>query len=120
MIRVSVLYPNQPGARFDADYYLNKHMPRAIERLAPALKGVSVEIGIGGSTPTEPAPFLAVATFTCEAVDAFTTVFMPNAAELQGDIPNYTDVDPVIQIAEICMDRSFDLTPMTHMANALR
>ena len=27
MIKVSVMYPNKPGARFDHAYYLQKHMP---------------------------------------------------------------------------------------------
>ena len=27
MIKVSVTYPNQPGARFDHDYYRTKHVP---------------------------------------------------------------------------------------------
>lgn len=105
MIRVSVLYPNQPGTHFDADYYLHTHMPRAIELLGPALKGVSVEVGIGSPIPEQPAPFAAIATFTCESVEAFTAVFMPNAAELQGDVPNYTDIEPTIQISEIRLQR---------------
>ena len=39
--------------------------------------------------------------FTCESVDAFMAAFMPHMAELQGDIPNYTDVEAVIQIGEL-------------------
>ena len=27
MIKVSVMYPNRPGARFDHDYYRDKHLP---------------------------------------------------------------------------------------------
>ena len=27
MVKVSVLYPNKPGSRFDIEYYLNTHMP---------------------------------------------------------------------------------------------
>jgi hypothetical protein len=29
------------------------------------------------------------------------TAFAPVAGQLQGDIPNYTDIAPVIQISEI-------------------
>ncbi len=27
MIKVTVLYPNEEGKKFDLDYYLNKHLP---------------------------------------------------------------------------------------------
>ena len=27
MIKVSVMYPNTPGARFNHEYYRDKHMP---------------------------------------------------------------------------------------------
>ena len=32
MIRVSVLYPNEAGKKFDFDYYQNKHMKLVRER----------------------------------------------------------------------------------------
>lgn len=55
MVKISILYPNTPGSRFDVEYYVNKHMPRAIE--------------------------------------------------LQGDIPNYTDVSALIQVNEVLLAR---------------
>ena len=101
MIKVSIFYPKKPGSRFDFDYYLKVHMPRAGELLAPALRAVSVEIGVSGATPEALPAFWAIAGFTCESVEAFTQAFLPHAAELQGDIPNYTDIEPVIQISEL-------------------
>ena len=32
MIKVSVLYPNTEGSKFDLDYYVNSHMPMEIGR----------------------------------------------------------------------------------------
>ena len=94
MIKVSVLYPNKPGSRFDVDYYISVHMPMAKRLLGAAVKELSIEIGIGGAEPGEPAPFAAIVGFTCETVEAFTAAFMPVADQLQGDIPNYTDIEP--------------------------
>jgi uncharacterized protein (TIGR02118 family) len=34
MIKVSVMYPNTPGARFDHAYYRDKHMPLITRRRA--------------------------------------------------------------------------------------
>ena len=101
MIRVAFFYPNKPGSRFDADYYINVHMPLSIKLLGPALKGVSAEIGISSAMPGQPAPYAAIATFTFDSVEAFTAAVMPHYAELQGDIPNYTDIEPVVQIGDI-------------------
>jgi uncharacterized protein (TIGR02118 family) len=105
MVKVSVLYPTKPGYRFDGEYYLNIHMPMAIESLGAALKGVSMEIGIGGGAPGEPPPFAAMCHFICEGTEAFTNAFLPHAEKLQGDIINYTDIAPVIQIGEIKISR---------------
>lgn len=101
MVKVSVLYPSGPGKRFDVDYYLRVHMPMAKRLLGDAVKAISIEIGIGGGEPGAPAPYAAIVGFTCETVDAFLKAFMPVIGQLQGDIPNYTDIEPQIQISEI-------------------
>jgi uncharacterized protein (TIGR02118 family) len=99
MIKVTILYPKKPGSRFDADYYLNVHMPMAIKLLGSAIKAVSAEIGIvgGGQEP----PFAALVGFTCDSVQAFTDASMPHMAALRADIPNYTDIEPIFQMSEI-------------------
>jgi uncharacterized protein (TIGR02118 family) len=101
MIKVTFLYPNAPGTRFNADYYIDVHMPLAIKRLGPALKAVSAEIGLSGAMPGSSAPNAALASFTFDSVESFTAAVMPHYAELQADIPNYTDIAPVVQISEI-------------------
>jgi uncharacterized protein (TIGR02118 family) len=101
MVRVTFLYPNKPGSRFDADYYVNVHMPLVIKRLGQALRAVSAEIGISSAMPDQPPPNSAIAAFTFDSVEAFTEAVMPHFAELQADIPNYTNIEPVVQISEI-------------------
>lgn len=39
--------------------------------------------------------------FTFTSTDAFLEAFMPNAEVLQGDMPNYTNISPVIQFNEV-------------------
>ena len=103
MVRISVLYPNKKGSRFDMEYYIDKHVPQSIRLLSahPGFKGVSVEQGLGGGAPGSEAPFIAMCHFSFESVEAFLAAFLPHASELQGDMPNYTDLTPVIQINEI-------------------
>jgi uncharacterized protein (TIGR02118 family) len=101
MIKVSVLYPNRPGAKFDMTYYCEKHMPLVQQRLGAACKRVAVEQGIGGATPGSPAAFVAMGHLYCESAEAFQTAFAPHAAEIMGDIANYTDIEPTIQISDV-------------------
>jgi uncharacterized protein (TIGR02118 family) len=108
MIKVSVLYPSKPGSRFDAEYYLNSHMPMAAKLLGPTMKAVTAEIGVAGAAPGEPPAFAAIAGFTCESIAVFLQAFMPVVDQLQGDIPKYTDIEPVIQFSNLT---EFAITP---------
>jgi uncharacterized protein (TIGR02118 family) len=101
MIKVSIFYPNKPNGRFDVDYYVNVHMPMSIDKLGPAIKSVSVEIGRSGPLPEQAPPYVALCHFVCDSPQAFYDAFLPHADLLQGDMRVYTDIEPVIQISEI-------------------
>jgi uncharacterized protein (TIGR02118 family) len=107
VVRISILYPKRPGARFDMAYYVEKHMPMSIRLLSahPGFKGVSVERGVTGVPPgTDPA-YVAMCHFLFDSADAFLEAFTPHARTLQGDIANYTDVEPVIQFNEVLISK---------------
>ena len=48
MIKVSVMYPNNPGARFDHDYYRDKHMPLVKARLGDVCQYYTIDKGLAG------------------------------------------------------------------------
>ena len=48
MIKVSVMYLYTAGARFDFDYFCNKHMPLVKALLGTACKGIAVDKGLAG------------------------------------------------------------------------
>ncbi|HUJ52703.1 MAG TPA: EthD family reductase [Steroidobacteraceae bacterium] len=101
MIKVTVLYPNAPGARFDMNYYVSRHLPMVRDRCAPECRSIAAESGLAGGEPGSQAPYIAAGHLTFDSVGAFQKAFTPHAAEILGDIPNYTNTKPVIQIAEI-------------------
>jgi uncharacterized protein (TIGR02118 family) len=107
MIKISILYPNHEGARFDFAYYTGTHMPMSIDLLGkhPGFRGVSVERGLGGGLPETAAAYVAMCHFQFESLDDFMAAFTPHAAALQGDMVNYTDIAPVIQVNEILIAR---------------
>ncbi len=105
MIKVSVLYPNTPGARFDHDYYRDKHMPLVQRLMGDACRYYTVDRGIAGGEAGAPAPYVAMCHLFCESLERFQNGFAPHAGEIMADIPNYTDLSPQIQISEVVVDR---------------
>ena len=101
MIKVSVLYPNNEGSKFDFAYYTGSHMPMVRNRLGAACRGTEVDEGIAGGAPGAKAPYVAAAHLLFDSVDAFQQAFGPHGKEIMDDIPNYTDIQPVIQISNV-------------------
>lgn len=101
MIKVHIFYPKTATSRFDMDYYCTKHMPMVKAKLGAACTGFTVDAGLAGGAPGQPPAYAAVGALICTSVEAFQAAFAPHAKEILGDIPNYTDVQPTLQISEI-------------------
>ncbi len=101
MIKVSVLYPNGDGGKFDMDYYLNSHVPLVTKTLGSALIEATYDKGLAGGAPNSPAPFVAIANLFFNSMEEFGGAFSSAAPILMGDIPNFTNIEPVIQINEV-------------------
>lgn len=103
MIKICILYPNNKGSRFDFSYYVKTHMPMSIDLLSahPGFRGVSVEHGLNGAMPGTEAVYVAMCHFLFDSAENFMAAFMPHAAVLQDDMPNYTNIEPVIQVNEV-------------------
>jgi uncharacterized protein (TIGR02118 family) len=100
MITVGVLYPYSDNLKFDMNYYLSKHMKLLADRVGGALKGYTVDKGIGGGTPGSKPTYHVILQLQFESADAFGKAFNPHAAEILADIPNYTNAQPVIQLGD--------------------
>ncbi len=101
MFKVSVMYPNQEGARFDIDYYRTTHMELVIRHLKPfglvrteVLKGLS---GGGG----QPAPYICIGSLYFETADGYEKGVAASGGTVRADISNFTDITPVRQISEV-------------------
>ena len=103
MVKVSVMYPNHEGTKFDMAYYLTRHMPMVRQLLGSSLKGMSVEHGIAGMGPGSSAPYIAMGHLLFDSLEAFQTSFGPHAQAILEDIPKYTNAEPTVQIGEVKM-----------------
>jgi uncharacterized protein (TIGR02118 family) len=95
------MYPNSPGARFDHEYYRDKHMPLLKARMGDHCKSYTVDKGLAGGAPGTKATYVAMCHIFCDSIEAFQAGFGPHAAEIMADIPNYTDQAPTVQISEV-------------------
>lgn len=98
MIRVSVLYPRTAGKKFDMEYYKTRHMPLVKERLRPA--NIEIDAGVPNHLG-EPSPYFAVGHMTFDSLEQLALSYAGAVQELHADIPNYTDIEPVVQLSEV-------------------
>ena len=103
MIRVSVMYPNSENVSFDMDYYATKHMPMVAGHCGDALRGMTIDSGLGGGAPGEAPTYIAMGHLIFDSMESFHAAFGPHMAEIMGDIPNYTAATPVIQFSEVTL-----------------
>ena len=101
MVKVTILYPNEADANFNMEYYADKHMPMVQELLGDAMKGYAIDKGIAGRNAEEEMPYVAIGYLYFDKLSDYQEAFGPQAEKIVGDIPNYTNVQPLIQISEV-------------------
>ncbi|MEO8551720.1 MAG: EthD family reductase [Kofleriaceae bacterium] len=106
MIKLTVMYPHTPGARFDHAYYRTRHMPLIQERMGAACLYYTIDKGLSGRTPGSPPLYEAVCHIYAESLATFEAGFAPHATEIRADLANYTDITPVTQFSEVVVEHS--------------
>ncbi len=93
MIRVSVTYPKSDTSTFDHDYYASTHVPMCVAAWSPV--SASIDKGLDG-------PSAAAVHFVFESPEAFQAALAkPATGGVMADVPNYTNITPVMQVSEI-------------------
>ncbi|SNR59272.1 EthD family reductase [Lutibacter flavus] len=100
-IKVSILYPTGEGKTFDIDYYCNTHVPMAAKLLGDSVLGATVENGLVGGDPGSKPTYAAMGNLYFTSIESFQNSFGPHAEKIMGDLPNFTNINPVIQISEV-------------------
>ena len=103
MIRLTIMYPDAEDAYFDMDYYTNKHIAMVREKCGDAIKGCSVERGLGGGGPGAPAPYRVITRLCVDSMGDFEKYVAPHDPAFAADVPNFTNIKPVIQINEVVL-----------------
>lgn len=101
LTKITILYPGGEGKSFDMEYYSNNHMPMLEELFGENLIKLEIDEGVSGRTPGDPIPYLAIGYLYFDSLEAYQNAFGPNAEKILGDIPNYTNIQPLVQISEV-------------------
>lgn len=99
MATLSVVYPRVPGRKFDYDYYVKTHLPLVGRRWSEA--GLVAGEALLGKSAVDgsDSPYFAIGILHFESDDALQAALAgEHAGEVIGDIRNFTDIEPVIQI----------------------
>ncbi|HKF39124.1 MAG TPA: EthD family reductase [Ktedonobacteraceae bacterium] len=100
MFCASVAYPIKQGGTFDFDYFAHKHAPLFARLLGENC--VRFEVHKSLASPGAPAPsFLGVAYFWVKSGEAFGAALAQYDQEIYGDIPHFTDIEPIRQWSEV-------------------
>lgn len=101
MATLSVSYPRVPNATFDLDYYRTKHLPLVVRLWGDAgLVGGEALVGKAAADGSE-SPFLAIGIIHFESAQALQQALTgEQATEIIGDVENFTNVQPLLQVNE--------------------
>ncbi len=103
MIKLSAFYINGEGKTFDMDYYREKHIPMVAGLLGDACKAASVETGLAGLGDATPPPYAACGHLYFDSMSDLQNSFGANLDQIVGDVPNFTNIQPEVQIGEVVM-----------------
>ncbi len=101
LIKVSIMYPFAEGKTFDMVYYETKHMPMVAGFLGTNLVKYTIEKGLASGIPNTPLPFMAIGTFYVKSLSDYQAAIGPNRDALRSDFANYTNISPIIFVAEV-------------------
>ncbi len=100
MFCISVAYPKKDGGKFDFGYYADRHIPMVTRFLGA--NSVRAEIRKGVASPDgSAAPFVCMANIWINSVEEFQATLARHGGEIMGDLSNYTDIQPILQVDEV-------------------
>jgi uncharacterized protein (TIGR02118 family) len=95
------MYPTNEGTTFDYDYYLNTHLKLVGEKWGQmGLQGARVLKGMAGGEPGSAPAFQVITVVDFESLEKFEAAMATHGDAVLGDIPNFTNAEPVLQINE--------------------
>ncbi len=100
MYRLTVTYAAEDGGKFDFDYYRDVHMPMVMDRVGADAVKFEVSKGMFAGDGGRP-HYTCIGQVYLSSLDGFQKAMEQHGAEIMGDVPNYTNIAPTVQIEEM-------------------
>jgi uncharacterized protein (TIGR02118 family) len=98
---LTIAYPNSEGARFDPDYYRDKHLTLIMDLYGErAIKRFEMRKGLSAQDGSK-APFVATVNIYVNDAEVFAAAGARHGDTLRNDVPNFSSVTPSAQPTEI-------------------
>jgi uncharacterized protein (TIGR02118 family) len=97
---LSVFYPWRDDAKFDYDYYREKHLKLLGDLYGNSVGEMRVRKGLRKGDGSSPA-FVTVLTVEILSLEAYEAASKEHVSKLRADIGNFTNIIPAAQIDEI-------------------
>ena len=97
---LGVYYPWQADAKFDFDYYRDKHLTMLGQLYGKSVGKMQVRKGLRKGDGSSPA-FVTALSVEILSMEAYEAAAKEHVAKLIADVPNFTNIKPVAQIEEI-------------------
>lgn len=97
---LAVYYPWQADAKFDYDYYRDKHLKMLADLYGKSVGKMQVRKGLRKGDGSPPA-FVTALTVEIKSMEAFEAAGKEHRPKLIADLANFTNIIPVAQIEEV-------------------
>ena len=100
MFCISIAYPKKDGGTFDFDYYVKNHTPMVTRHMGANFVKAEIRKGVA-SLDGSAASNVCMANLWIKSADDIQAMLAQHGAEIMGDIPNFTNIQPTIQVDEV-------------------
>ncbi len=97
---LAVYYPWKADAKFDYDYYRDKHLKMLADLYGKSVGKMQVRKGLHKGDGSDPL-FVTALTVEILSMEAYEAASKDVVPKLRADIPNFTNIIPVAQLEEI-------------------
>jgi uncharacterized protein (TIGR02118 family) len=99
---ITVLYPAEPDATFDIDYYKNTYMPMVLSKLQPyGMTGYTISKLSGTPDPSKPSPYSICSILNFSSGERISEALAKEGSAIIGDVKNFSNKPSIMLLGSV-------------------